>query len=310
MAFTAAVLGLGNIGRCVIRSLEQSPDATCVGVVRRPTSVGTTPYDLRGVPDFPSFDDLLNNVERPDVVIMGLPSRLSPHAAAELLSRGFNTVDSFDIHDRVVEVVGSLETRAYKGHAVSITAAGWDPGTDSIVRTIFEAMAPVGTTFTNFGRGRSMGHSAAVRSMEGVVDATAITIPLGGGCHSRHVFVVLDKGHTLEEVTETIKADPYFAHDPLTVTAVKDTDALEMVADASHGVLMERVGASGAAANQHLSLEMRIDNPALTAQILVGSARAAVRLSSLERYGCYTLIDVPPIMMLPGDRMELLGRLV
>lgn len=310
MTFTAAVLGLGNIGRCVIRSLEQSPDATCVGVVRRPASVGTTPYDLRGVPDFPSFDDLLNNVERPDVVIMGLPSRLSPHAAAELLSRGFNTVDSFDIHDRVVEVVGALEGHAEKGHAVSITAAGWDPGTDSIFRTIFEAMTPVGTTFTNFGRGRSMGHSAAVRSIDGVVDATAITIPMGGGNHSRHVFVVLEKGHTLEDVTKAIKADPYFAHDPLTVTQVKDTAALEMVADASHGVLMERVGASGSACNQHLTMEMRIDNPALTAQVLVSSARAAVRLCQQERYGCYSLIDIPPIMLLPGDRMELLGRLV
>ncbi len=310
MGFTAAVLGLGNIGRCVIRSLEQCPDATCVGVVRRATSLGTTPHDLRGVPDFPSFDDLLEHVERPDVVIMGLPSRLSPHAAAELLSRGFCTVDSFDIHDRIVEVVGSLETKAENSRAVAVTAAGWDPGTDSIVRTMFEAMAPVGTTFTNFGRGRSMGHSAAARSLAGVADATAITIPMGGGRHSRHVYVVLEPGFTLEQVTATIKADPYFAHDPLTVTAVKDSQELEMVADASHGVLMERVGASGAAANQHLSMEMRIDNPALTAQILVASARAAVRLCQMERYGCYTLIDIPPIMLLPGDRMELLGRLV
>ncbi|MDO5536621.1 MAG: diaminopimelate dehydrogenase [Desulfovibrionaceae bacterium] len=310
MAFTAAVLGLGNIGRCVIRSLEQAPDFTCVGVVRRATSIGTTTYDLRGVPDFPSFDDLLNNVERPDVVIMGLPSRLSPHAAAELLSRGFNTVDSFDIHDRIVEVVGTLENKAEKGRAVAVTAAGWDPGTDSIMRTMFEAMAPVGTTFTNFGRGRSMGHSAACRSLPGIADATAITIPLGGGRHSRHVFVVLEKGCTQEQAYETIKADPYFAHDPLNVTVVRDSKELEMVADASHGVLMERVGASGAANNQHLTMEMRIDNPALTAQILVASARAAVRLCQMEKYGCYTLIDIPPIMLLPGDRMELLGRLV
>ena len=310
MAFTAAVLGLGNIGRCVLRAIERVPDVTCVGVVRRQTSIGTTPYDLRGVPDFPSFDDLCEHVEKPDVVIMGLPSRLSPGAAAELLTRGFCTVDSFDIHERIVEVVGSLENKAEKGHAVAVTAAGWDPGTDSIQRALFEAMTPVGTTFTNFGRGRSMGHSTAVRSIAGVADATAITIPLGGGRHSRHVFVVLEPGYTLEQVEAAIKNDPYFAHDPLQVTAVKDSAALELVADASHGVMMERIGASGSAANQQLRFEMRIDNPALTAQILVASARAAVRLRNLEQYGCYTLIDIPPIMLLPGDRMELLGRLV
>ena len=141
MAFTAAILGLGNIGRCVLRAIELVPDCTCVGVVRRQTSIGTTPYDLRGVPDFPSFDDLCEHVEKPDVVIMGLPSRLCPGAAGELLSRGFCTVDSFDIHDRIVEVVGHLENAAIKGHAVAVTAAGWDPGTDSVQRALFERKA-------------------------------------------------------------------------------------------------------------------------------------------------------------------------
>ena len=83
-----------------------------------------------------------------------------------------------------------------------------------------------------------------------------------------------------------------------------------MVADASHGVLMERIGASGGACNQQIRFDMRIDNPALTAQILVASARAAVHLHDMEQYGCYTLIDIPPIMLLPGERMELLGHLV
>ena len=298
MSFKAAILGLGNIGRSVIRALETVPDAECIGVVRRPTSVGTTPYDLRGVPDFPSFDELLEHGGNPDVVILGLPSRLSPAAAKELLSRGFCTVDSFDIHARIVEVVGSLEEEAHKGRAVAVQ------------RALFEAMVPRGTTFTNFGRGRSMGHSVAARAIEGVADATAITIPLGGGRHARQVYVVLKDGYTVEQVTSSMKADPYFASDPLTVTAVPDSQALFMVADASHGVLMERVGASGMSSNQQLKFDMRINNPALTAQILVASARAAVRLNEAEQYGCYTLIDIPPVYLLPGDRMDLLARLV
>ena len=271
---------------------------------------GHNAHDLRGVPDFPSFDELLEHGGNPDVVILGLPSRLSPAAAKELLSRGFCTVDSFDIHARIVEVVGSLEEEAHKGRAVAITAAGWDPGTDSVQRALFEAMVPRGTTFTNFGRGRSMGHSVAARAIEGVADATAITIPLGGGRHARQVYVVLKDGYTVEQVTSSMKADPYFASDPLTVTAVPDSQALFMVADASHGVLMERVGASGMSSNQQLKFDMRINNPALTAQILVASARAAVRLNEAEQYGCYTLIDIPPVYLLPGERMDLLARLV
>ena len=209
-----------------------------------------------------------------------------------------------------MEVVGSLEEEAHKGRAVAITAAGWDPGTDSVQRALFEVMVPRGTTFTNFGRGRSMGHSVAARAIEGVADATAITIPLGGGRHARQVYVVLKDGYTVEQVTSSMKADPYFASDPLTVTAVPDSQALFMVADASHGVLMERVGASGMSSNQQLKFDMRINNPALTAQILVASARAAVRLNEAEQYGCYTLIDIPPVYLLPGERMDLLARLV
>lgn len=38
---------------------------------------------------------------------------------------------------------------------------------------------------------------------------------------------------------------------------------------------------------------MRIDNPALTAQVLVSSARAAVRLAHEGKAGAYTLIDIP-----------------
>ena len=129
----------------------------------------------------------------------------------------------------------------------------------------------------------------------------------GNTCDAYHVTAPRPDGTTQ---AAAIKADPYFAHDPLVVTVVKDSAALELVADASHGVVMERIGASGAAHNQQLRFEMRINNPALTAQVLVASARAAVRLSQEERFGCYTLIDIPPIMLLPGDRMELLGRLV
>jgi diaminopimelate dehydrogenase len=81
---------------------------------------------------------------------------------------------------------------------------------------------------------------------------------------------------------------------------------LDAAADNSHGVLLERTGASGRASNQRLSFDMRIDNPALTAQVLVAAARAAARLAP----GAYTLIDIPPAALLPGDRKEYLARLV
>ena len=309
MQFTAAVLGLGNIGRACVEALDLMPDFRCLGVVRRAESLGKTPHELRGVPEFADLDALIAVSGRPDVVLVASPSRQAPEQARGLLRRGLCSVDSFDMHDQIPAVLHKLDAEARTHQAVAVVAAGWDPGSDSVLRALFEAMVPVGTSFTNFGRGRSMGHSAAVRAIANVADAVAVTIPLGGGRHARLVHVVLAPGASLEEVTAAIKADAYFAHDPLEVRAVSQAE-LPFVADASHGVLLERTGASGNTANQRLCFDMRIDNPALTAQIMVSCARATVRLHRQERHGAYTMIDLPPVFLLPGDRMDNIARLV
>ena len=51
---------------------------------------------------------------------------------------------------------------------------------------------------------------------------------------------------------------------------------------------------------------MQINNPALTGQILVAAARAAMRLKP----GAYTMIEIPPVDLLPGDRDAWIGRIV
>ena len=300
------VHGLGNIGKNVIQALEVSPDMECVGVVRTPSSVGTRKNDLRGLQDYPGLDALIKDKGKPEVAIVCGPSRNVPVDVAAYLAAGVHTVDSFDIHTEIPALVTKLGEAAKAAGKVSVTASGWDPGTDSLLRALFEAMVPFGTTFTNFGRGRSMGHSVAARAIENVADATSITIPIGSGKHSRLVYVLPEPGADTGKIEKDIAADPYFSHDPLDVRFVGTHEELQAVADNSHGVLMERIGSSGRASNQRLSFDMRIDNPALTAQVLVAAARAATRMAP----GCYTLIDVPPVALLPGDRLEHIARLV
>ncbi len=302
----AAVHSLGNIGRHVIDCLLCAPDFECLGVIRRAESVGTQAWERQNLPDFASIDDLIASKGKPDVVILCGPSRSVPEDARQYLARGICTVDSFDIHDAIPDLVRSLDEVAQKNGSAAITAAGWDPGTDSLLRVLFEAMAPTGVTFTNFGRGRSMGHSVAARSIEGVADATSITIPIGGGRHSRLVYILPKPGASFEKIKELLAADPYFCNDPLDVRQVATPEEMAAVADNSHGVLMERIGASGSTSNQRLMFDMRIDNPALTSQVLVSCARAVTRMGP----GCHTIIDVPPVFLLPGNRMDHIARLV
>ena len=73
-----------------------------------------------------------------------------------------------------------------------------------------------------------------------------------------------------------------------------------------HGVEMERKGVSGKTQNQLFSYSMRINNPALTSQVLVCSARATIK----QKPGAYTLIEVPVIDLIPGDNETIIRRLV
>ena len=166
-----------------------------------------------------------------------------------------------------------------------------------------EAIAPKGITYTNFGPGRSMGHTVAVKAIEGVKDALSMTIPLGTGIHRRMVYIELLPGYEADKVAAAIKADPYFASDETHVTVVESVDRLN---DVGHGVNMVRKGVSGATHNQMLEFDMKINNPALTAQILVCVARASFK----QQPGAYTMIELPVIDMLYGEREDLIKKLV
>ena len=196
-----------------------------------------------------------------------------------------------------------LKAEAEKAGKVAVISAGWDPGTDSIVRALMQAMAPKGLTYTNFGPGMSMGHSVACKAIEGVKDALSMTIPVGTGIHRRMVYVELFDGYDLASVAAAIKADPYFVNDE---THVMQVESVDSVKDMGHGVNLVRKGVSGKTQNQLFEFDMKINNPALTAQILVGAARAAMR----QAPGCYTMIEIPVIDFLEGDRDSLIAHLV
>ena len=294
----AAVVGYGNIGKYTIEALEASEDFEIAGVVRRKGAENCPPelasYEV--VKDITELRDV-------DVAILCTPTRSCEEYAKKILPLGINTVDSFDIHTSILDYRASLMPICKASGTVAIISAGWDPGSDSIVRTLMESLAPKGLSYTNFGPGMSMGHSVCVRSKAGVKNALSMTIPKGEGIHRRMVYVELEDGATLEEVTAAIKADPYFASDETHVFAVPSVDA---VRDMGHGVNLVRKGVSGKTQNQRIEFNMSINNPALTAQVLVNVARASLK----QQPGCYTMIEVPVIDMLPSDRESIIAHLV
>ena len=294
----AAVVGYGNIGKSVVEALQTAPDFEVAGIVRRNGAENKpaelAPYEV--VKDIAELKDV-------DVAIVSSPTRQVEEQAKKILAMGINTVDSFDIHTQITSLRRSLGETAKANNSVAIISAGWDPGSDSVVRALLEAIAPKGITYTNFGPGRSMGHSVAVRAIEGVKDALSMTIPTGTGIHRRMVYVELEEGADFKTVEATIKADPYFVNDE---THVKQVPCVDDLNDVGHGVNLVRKGVSGTTHNQLFEFNMRINNPALTAQVMVCCARATMR----QQPGCYTMIEVPVIDLLHGDREELIAHLV
>ncbi|MCD8176796.1 MAG: diaminopimelate dehydrogenase [Tannerellaceae bacterium] len=295
--FRAAIVGYGNIGKYVLEAILAAPDFEVAGVVRR--NPNDVPDELKNYP----VVDSVSKLENVDVAVLATPTRSVEEFAKEILAQGINTVDSFDIHGGIVELRRSLDEVAKANNSVAVISAGWDPGSDSVVRALLEAMVPKGITYTNFGPGMSMGHTVAVKAIEGVKAALSMTIPVGTGIHRRMVYIEVKEGYEFEKVAAAIKADDYFVHDE---THVIQVDCVDNLLDMGHGVNLTRKGVSGQTQNQLIGFDMKINNPALTAQVLISVARASFK----QQPGAYTMIELPVIDMLYGDKEDLIRRLV
>ena len=293
----AAIVGYGNIGKYIIESLQAASDFEIAGIVRRDAT--NVPSELTAY----KVVDSVSKLDDVDVALLSVPTRSVEHFAKECLALGINTVDSFDIHSDILSLRDTLDSVAREHDAVSVISSGWDPGSDSIIRALFESMAPKGITYTNFGPGMSMGHTVAVKAVDGVKDALSMTIPTGTGVHRRMVYIELKDEYDFVTVSQAVKLDDYFIKDETHVFQVENVDILK---DMGHGVLMERKGASGNTQNQQFKFDMRVNNPALTAQMMVNAARASMR----QEPGAYTLIEIPVVDLLQGSSDSWISKLV
>lgn len=292
-----AIVGYGNVGRYAVEAVRAADDMELAGVVRR--KVDEIPPEL-------SDTKVVDNIDKlgfVDVAILCTPTRNIEKFAVEMLQKGINTVDSFDIHSDIYDLRTRLGKVARQNGTKAIISAGWDPGSDSMVRALMKAIVPFGITYTNFGPGMSMGHSVVAKSKKGVADALSMTMPLGDGIHRRIVYLQMEDGANFEEACKEIKEDSYFINDETRFIKVNN---IRDVIDMGHGVHMTRKGVSGKTHNQLMDFNMRINNPALTSQIMVSFARATMKMEP----GAYTTIEIPIIKMLPGDEEELIRELV
>lgn len=295
-----AVVGTGNVGQAAISGIKQSEDMEICGVISR------TPEQIKNIKDIKIVGDIseLGSPSEIDVVILATPSHIIPELSMGYLSKGYTIVDSFDDHPKIPALTEKNNAFAKDKKAVSIVGAGWDPGADSIIRNILTALAPHAAPKTTFGPGRSMGHTTDIKSMPGVVDAVSITLPGGYrkgedhivyGTLDREAYVVAAPDADKAKLEKMILEHPHFKNDGSKVIFVDNIAEYNTV---EHGGIVSVEDESSKTVSV---FKIHGNNPRMTADILIGTARAASRLKEKAQYGCYTLVEIPLLEMVPGE---------
>jgi len=320
------IVGYGNLGRGVERSLERNPDMRLVGGFTRrdPDSVGTIDPDVsvRRIDELDTLSDAI------DVLILcgGSKSDL-PEQTPALASR-FTVVDSYDTHARIPEHFAAVDAAARAAGTTAVISTGWDPGLFSLQRLYGEAILPQGETYTFWGRGLSQGHSDAIRRVPGVAAGVQYTIPSDAAVarvrdgqrpqlstrekHTRECFVVLAEGADPAEVRAAIVTMPdYFEPYDTTVHFVSAEELAREHSGVPHGGFVIRSGTTSEGIDQTVEFRLALEsNPEFTASVLVAYARAAARLARKGDHGAKTPFDIAPGLLSPKSASELREELL
>lgn len=320
------IVGYGNLGRGVERSIALNPDMQLVGVFSRRDPASVTP--LFGETVVRSVDDLQTLKGRIDVLVLCGGSKSDLPVQTPELASAFSVVDSFDTHARIPDHFAAVDAAARGAGTTAIISTGWDPGLFSLQRLYGESILPQGETYTFWGRGLSQGHSDAIRRVPGVAAGVQYTLPSEDAIarvragerpalttrdkHTRECFVVLEDGADADAVREAIVTMPdYFEPYDTTVHFITAEELASDHAGVPHGGFVIRSGTTSAGSDQTMEFRLALDsNPEFTASVLVAYARAAARLAAAGDHGAKTPFDVAPGLLSPKSAEQLRAELL
>lgn len=317
------ILGYGHLGKGAEQAIGLADDMHLVGIFTR-----RQPDQVESDSDVYSIDQLMDFQDKIDVLLLcgssdkDLPDQ-TPHYA-----QYFNTVDSFDTHDRIPAYFEAVDQAAQSSGHLSIISMGWDPGLFSLHRMMAEAILPQASTYTFWGPGKSQGHGAAVRQVEGVKDAVQYTLPsqelldaIGRGeqidyqaktAHKREVYAVLEEGAEASQVEEAIKTMPnYFEGYDTQVHFISQAELDQDHSGLPHGGHVIRQGSTSPSHQSLYEFSLALEsNPEFTAAVNVAYARACYRLAKQGESGARTIFDIAPALLSKESPEDLRARLL
>ena len=297
------IVGYGNLGKSVEKAIKNSPDMDLIKIFSR-RNLDHKSYE--------SLDNILAYKDEIDLLILCGSSDKDIMSQGPKLLENFNTLDSFDNHAKIKEYYQMMDEIGKKSDRLALISTGWDPGLFSLQRLIGQAILPQGATYTFWGKGVSQGHSAAVRAIKGVIDATQYTIPkdevlekVRAGeeiefdphkAHLREVFVVAEEDADKGKIEEAIKTMPdYFVGYETIVHFISQEELNRDHKEMVHGGYVFRNGLASGSTRSVMEFSLDLNsNPDFTAACDISYARAAYALKKEGKKGAITVLDVAP----------------
>lgn len=299
------IVGYGNLGKGVELALSKNKDMELVAIFTRRDPSSFENKLMINYGDIEAYKDKI------DVMILCGGSANDLDLQTPEIAKLFNTVDSFDNHNRIPEYFDKINEVAKKSNTLSLISVGWDPGLFSLNRLLFNSVLSQGKDFTFWGHGVSQGHSDAIRKVDGVKLGIQYTAPIEAciemvrnfqemdlpsyKTHRRICYIVAEEGSNLSLIENTIKTMPdYFHKYETVVNFISEEEFIKNHNKMSHGGIVLRTGSTSEGNNHKMEFSLNLDsNPEFTSSVLVAYARAVYRMKKKNNSGAISIFDIP-----------------
>lgn len=317
------IVGYGNLGRGTKLAISQNPDMELIAIFTR-----REPSSLNSNSNIIHISKILDFKDKIDVMILCGGSANDLDEQGPMIVSNFNTVDSFDNHERIPEYFDKINQSAKSSNNLGLISVGWDPGIFSLYKLLGLSVLPDGKNYTFWGKGLSQGHSDAIRRIDGVKYGVQYTIPIkealekarnfenidipGNKGHKRVCYVCPEEEADQDKIEKEIKTMPnYFANYHTTVHFISEKEFKEEHSKMPHGGVVMRTGVTGEGNRQKMEFNLSLDsNPEFTSSVLVAYARAVFKLAKEGKTGAISIFDIPLGYLSPMSSEELRKNLL
>lgn len=301
MKINVGIVGYGNLGKAVEEVLLSSKKYNLVAIFSR--RMVTSKYNTT----IEKYENYVNYINKIDTMFLCGGSKSDLEIQTPEILSYFDCINTFDTHQKIITEFKKLDKLAKNNNHRLIMSCGWDPGLFSVIRGYFKAIGE-NESITFWGKGISMGHSDAIRRIDGVLDAIEFTIPNSEAVklarqnkltndiplHFRDCYVVTN-GNDNNKIENEIKNIPnYFLGQKTTVNFVTNNKLNELKKKISHkGEIIENfVLYNGLKFKMNFLVNMD-SNPYFTAKIMIAYEITLRKLRLKNISGTFTPLDIP-----------------